>query len=131
MIKALNGKDAEKAGACYKDNGVIVVRPDLPFGGERKINGRAEVTKWFKELVAVNFRMEANFLPPEGNKIKAEVKTCTLMTEKMGVAPLTGTAEYTVEGGKIAKMLYVMTPESVQRFESAATLAQSVAETVC
>jgi hypothetical protein len=118
-IKALNSKDAEKAGACYTDNGVIVLRPDLPFAAERKINGRAEVTKWFEDLVAVNFRMEANFLPPEGNKIKAEVKTWTLMTEEMGVAPMNGTAEYTVEGGKIAKMLYVVTLESVQRFESA------------
>ena len=130
-IIALNSKDAEKAGACYTDDGVIIVRPDLPFfGAERKINGRAEVTQWFKDILAVNFRMEAKFLPAEGNKIKAEVKTWTSVTEKLGVAPMDGIAEYTVEGGKIVKMVYVMTPESVQKFESARNRVLAIAAVI-
>ena len=119
-IRALNNKDAEKAGACYTDDGVIIVRPDLPFfGAERTITGRAAVTQWFKDIVAINFRMEATFLPADRNQIKAAVKTWNTVTEKLGIAPIDGIAEYTVEGGKIVKMVYVMTPESVERFESA------------
>jgi hypothetical protein len=127
-IKAINIKDADGAGACYSDDGIVIVRPDLPFfGTERKISGRSEVTKWFKDIVAINFRMEARFLPPEGNRIKAEVKTWNSMTELLGVAPIDGTAEYTVEGGKIVKMVYVMTSESAKRFESARNRLLAVA----
>jgi hypothetical protein len=119
-IRALNNKDAETAGACYTDDGVIIVRPDLPFfGAERTINGRTEVTQWFKDILAVDFRMEAKFLSTDGQQVRAEVKTWNSVTEKLGIAPIDGMAEYTVEGGKIVRMVYVMTPESVQRFESA------------
>lgn len=130
-IKALNNKDAETAGACYTADGVIIVRPDLPFfGAERKINGRAEITQWFRDILAVNFRMEAKFLPAEGNRIKGEVKTWTSVTEKLGIAPMNGTAEYTVEGGKIVNMIYVMTPESAQKFESARTRVLTIATVI-
>ena len=101
-ISALNNKDAEAAGACYTDDGVIIVRPDLPFfGAERTIKGRAEVTQRFKDILAVNFRMEATFRQPEGRRITADVKTWNSVTEKLGVAPTEGTAEYTVQDGRI------------------------------
>jgi ketosteroid isomerase-like protein len=130
-IKALNRQDAERAGACYTDDAVVIVRPDLPFfGAERKINGRAEVTQWFKDILAVNFRMEARFLSAEGNTIKAEVTTWTSVTEKLGIAPMDGMATYTVEGGKIVKMVYVMAPESVHKFTSARNRVLAIAAVI-
>lgn len=129
-IRAINNKDPESAGACWADNGVVVLRPDLPFGGERIIDGRAEITQWFRDLVAMGFRMEARLQPLAGNKVRAEAKTWTWITEKMGIAPLIGTAEYSVEGGKITHLLYVQAPESVQRFESARNRFVAVAAVI-
>jgi hypothetical protein len=74
--------------------------------------------------------MEARFLSAEGNTIKAEVKTWTSVTEKLGIAPMDGMATYTVEGGKIVKMVYVMAPESVQKVASARNRVLAIAAVI-
>ena len=99
---------------AHFDEDAVYELVGLPTGVET-YSGHGEIYAWMEGLLEGGFRLTADILESEGTSVTTETKTWMNWSRDAGIAPLVAIEEYTVEGGKITRVTWTLTQESLEQ----------------
>lgn len=118
LAEAVNEGDVEQALALFAEDAVVTSVSPEPFNGKEQIQG------WLEEMIADDFKLEAEIAEVSGNKV-IEKDTMTMDSMSFfGIEPLTGTSELVIEDGVIQKLKFNFSEETLADLQSAPFVAQ-------
>lgn len=122
LVAAESAHNVEAAVALFADDATVVV----PLYTR---NTREGIRAWQQELADQNF--EAEFVSPQvdGNWVTWTGKISLDPWRRLGVAPLDGQWEMTVEAGRIKFFRFSLTPDSTAKLQAAMT-GQTTSQTL-
>ena len=116
-VEAINAQDMEAVLALYADDAVVTSVSPEPFTGKEEIRG------WLEGMFADNFHLEAEIVEVNGN-VFIERDTMTMDSMSFyGIDELTGTAEGTIENGKIKTLNFSWSDETLADLQAAPFVA--------
>jgi LPXTG-motif cell wall-anchored protein len=115
---ATNSHDIDAAMAHFADDAVVKIGPDLP-GISGVFTGAPEIRAWLQDLYKQNFTLEITILQVNGDIVTTRTKTYSDPTRQLGIAPLEGMEQYTVQNGKIKGFTFTFTDESFAKLQAA------------
>ncbi len=122
-VNTCSAGDVDASLDTFADDAVVnIVMPGAP----ETYTGREEIRAWLEGLVAQHWEGEVEILEVEGDKVTTRLTSYMDPTRALGVAPLVGTDEYTVQDGKITAYTWTITDESFAKLQAAmATLPET------
>jgi hypothetical protein len=99
--------------AHFADDAVYEIA-GLPTGTET-YTGRDEIYAWMAGLLEGDFRLTVEILESDDTTVLTETRTWMNWSREAGIAPLVATEEYVVEDGKITRVTWTLTQESLEQ----------------
>jgi LPXTG-motif cell wall-anchored protein len=115
---ATNAHNLDAAMAHFTDDAVVKIIP-APPGTSGVYTGAQEIRAWLQDLFAQNFTLEVTILQVAGDTVMTRTKTYADPTRQLGIAPLEGTEQYTIQNGKIKELTFTFTNESLAKLQAA------------
>jgi ketosteroid isomerase-like protein len=122
-VNAFNGGDVEGAAAYFADDAVVKL-VGLPPSEPDTFTGKPAVRAWFESLRATNFTLQLEVQKVEGDAVTSKTLTWSDPTRQLGIAPLEGTEVDVVRDGKIAQVIWTISPESQAKMQAAMVQTQ-------
>ena len=116
--RLINAGDIEASLTYFADDAVyqlVGLPPNLPD----TYAGKEQLRAWCTELAADHFEIQINVVSEEGNVVTSRTLTWNDMTRNLGIAPLVATEVYVIEGGKIKRATWTLSPESQAKMQAA------------
>ena len=118
LAQATNKQDLEGALTLFADDAVV------DTGGPAPFNGKAEIQGWLEMMFAGDFKLEAEIVEVKGNVVTEHDTMTSTEWKFLGIAPLEGTSEITVEGGKIKTLIFTFSDDSLTKLTSVDYITQ-------
>lgn len=117
LAEAVNEGNLEQALALFAEDAVVTSVSPEPF------RGKAEIQGWLEEMIADDFKLQAEIAEFSGNKV-IEQDTMTMDSMSFfGIEPLTGTSELVIEDGVIQTLNFSFSEETLNDMQAAPFVA--------
>lgn len=115
----LNDKQPERAAPLLADDVVRIGVAD-PEKPPHLTQGKAQLLDRIQRLVTDNAAVVVSNIQASGDRVTCFVQISSDTTRREGIAPLTETAEFLLQGGQIHSYRVVSTPETVAKLRAVA-----------
>ena len=116
MVEAVNAHDIERSCACFSDDVVLILRPEVPRLRDATHRGRDYLRRWLRGLFDRDFKIQIAVEKAEGNAVRTVTTTWMNTTRRLGLAPLVGFEDYVVDAGRITSLTWTATEETRRKF---------------
>ncbi len=117
-MKPFSAADLDGALAYWADDARVKLI-GVPPGEPDTYEGKQQLRVWFESLFAEHFEIQEELIQAEGDTLTVKALSWSDPTRHLGVAPLEATEVYVVKNGKIASLMWTISPESQAKLQAA------------
>jgi hypothetical protein len=111
---AWNAHDLDRALSFFTDDAVVRLVPAPP--GEGEYAGKAQIREWAQGLMT-GFQVASSDHQLSGDRITWRFRVSSDAFRSMGIDPVEGTSEATLQGDRLRSFTVTFSPETVSKMQ--------------